>query len=115
VTDIRTRRAARLGHDHRTSAQLHARGRSEMVGPWDACPQGTIGVVASCFEAAMLTEDRTARTRVVVRANQAPVSEVHLVVHDTSILTVPKSELNDELENAVLTWEEKDSSAVHAC
>ena len=63
----------------------------------------------------MQTEDRTAQTKVVVKASLPRVSEIHLLVQGTNGVKVPRSVLGDELENGVLTWEEMDNSVVQAC
>jgi hypothetical protein len=54
------------------------------------------------------------RTKVVARASLCRVSAVHLLVHGTNAAMGPKFGVNDDLENAVLTWEEKDSPVVQA-
>jgi len=62
----------------------------------------------------MLIEDQTGWMKVVVEADLLRFFELRSLVHGTSNVRGPMSVLIDDLVNAVLTWEEMDSSAVQA-
>jgi hypothetical protein len=113
-TDTRKHSFAGLEHGHMMNARLDVRVRTEVVALLNVVHQDT-AVVASYCGVAMLAEGQTAQRKAVVKASLARVFGEQLLVHGTNVVKVPRSELNDELENEVLTWEEKDSSAVQAC
>lgn len=94
---------------------MHAQTGNEAVGPCAGAHQDTAVAVGSCFGLTMLTVDRTATMKAEVRVGLAQVFEMLSLEEGRKCVRIQQSELDDEMGNGVLTWEEMDSTALQAC